>query len=90
MFSLKKSIRELKPAEIAVEEDEEEEDEEAKALREEQERRAQVKPKFKEGNTVLFRYRVLRDGQPTALRVHGQVRGIGLSFKNARNAKKYT
>jgi hypothetical protein len=71
--SLKNSIRELKPAEEKVVEEEEEEDEDAEALRQEQERRSKVKPKFKEGNTVLFRYRVLRDGQPTALRVYGQV-----------------
>ena len=70
---MKKSIRELKPAEEKVVEEEEEEDEDAEALRQEQERRSKVKPKFKEGNTVLFRYRVLRDGQPTALRVYGQV-----------------
>ncbi len=54
-------------------EEEEELDEEALALKAEQEQKMLVKPKFKEGNTVLVRYRQQRDGQPTAMRVYIQV-----------------
>ena len=72
--SLKKTIQDLKPLTAAqLEEEEEELDEEALALKAEREEKALVKPKFKEGNTVLVRHRLERDGQPTAMRVYVQV-----------------
>ncbi len=56
-----------------IEEEEEELDEESLAQKAERELQKQVKSKFREGNTVLVRHRLERDGQPTAMRVYVQV-----------------
>ncbi len=69
--SLKKTIQDLKPITAEeIEEEEEELDEEALALKEQKKK---AKSKFREGNTVLVRHRLERDGQPTAMRVYVQV-----------------
>jgi hypothetical protein len=86
--SLKKTIQDLKP--VAAEDVEEEElDEEALAQKAEREQRVSVKPKFKEGNTVLVRHRLERDGQPTAMRVYVQVlvNSIAVTGKSTSRAK---